>query len=89
MTKPEKHSILYKQFDESALLAQLDSATSCPLNKALIMLCRDEMSKRISFAFAVTENNVYLTLFEKVYGTKIKYALLAQLDRASVYGTEG
>ena len=39
--------------------------TSYPLNKALIMLCRDEMSERISRARTVTENNVYLTLFEK------------------------
>ena len=39
--------------------------TSCPLRKALIMLFRDEVSKCISLAFAVPENNVHLTLFEK------------------------
>ena len=38
---------------------------SCPLRKALIMLFRDEVSKRIGIAFAVPENNVHLTLFEK------------------------
>ena len=38
---------------------------SCPLRKALIMLFRDEVSKRIGIAFAVPENNIYLTLFEK------------------------
>ena len=30
-----------------------------------MMLFRGEISKRISFAFAVTEDNVYLTLSEK------------------------
>ena len=29
------------------------------------MLFRDEVSKRIGIAFAVPENNVHLTLFEK------------------------
>ena len=47
------------------------------------------MSERICTARTVTENNDYLTLFEKVYEKKFNNALLAQLDRASVYGTEG
>ena len=55
---------------KNALLAQLDRATSCPLSKALIMLCRGEMSERISKARTVTENNVHLTLFENGHGTK-------------------
>ena len=38
---------------------------SCPLRKALMMLFRDEVSKRICIAFAVPENNVHLTLLEK------------------------
>ena len=42
-----------------------EGVTSCPLRKASMMLFRGEMSKRISFAFAVTEDNVYLTLSEK------------------------
>ena len=39
--------------------------TSCPLNKALIMPCRDEMSKCITRAFAVTERKANRTLREK------------------------
>ena len=39
--------------------------TSCPLRKALIMLFRGEMSKRISHAFAVTERKETRTLREK------------------------
>ena len=49
----------------NALLAQLDRAPSCPLRKALIMLFRGEMSKRISRAFAVTERKANRTLREK------------------------
>ena len=36
-----------------------------PLSKALVMPCRDEMSKRINFAFAVTERKENRTLREK------------------------
>ena len=39
--------------------------TSYPLSKALVMPCRDEMSKRINFAFAVTERKENRTLREK------------------------
>ena len=76
----------------NALLAQLDRVPSCPLRKALIMLFRGELSERIGLARTVTENNDYLTLFEnglRVDRRKLNNALLAQLDRASVYGTEG
>ena len=40
--------------------------TSYPLSKALVMPCRDEMSKRINFAFAVTECKDIRTLREKL-----------------------
>ena len=61
---------------KNALLAQLDRATSCPLSKALTMLCRDEMNERISPARVVTENNVHLTLFETgLRNLKIKYQM--------------
>ena len=39
--------------------------TSYPLSKALIMLCRGEMSERISLARTVTERKVHLALREK------------------------
>ena len=39
--------------------------TSCPLRKALVMLFRGEMSKRISHAFAVPEGKENRTLHEK------------------------
>ena len=39
--------------------------TSYPLSKALITLCRDEMSERISPARTVTERKDYLALREK------------------------
>mgnify|MGYP003304855841 CR=1 FL=1 len=39
--------------------------TSYPLSKALITLCRDEMSERISTARTVTERKVHLALREK------------------------
>ena len=39
--------------------------TSYPLSKALITLCRDEMSERISPARTVTERKVHLALREK------------------------
>ena len=56
------------------------------------MLFRGEMSERICNARAVTEDNVYRTLSEnglRNQNLQLKNALLAQLDRASVYGTEG
>ena len=43
----------------------MQGVTSCPFKKVSMMLFRGEISKRISFAFAVTEDNVYLTLSEK------------------------
>ncbi len=58
----------------------------------MIMFFRGEMSERISAARTVTEHNADLTLCEiRVKETRKlnKNALLAQLDRASVYGTEG
>ena len=58
-----------------ALLAQLDRATSCPLRKALIMLFRGEMSKRINHAFAVTERKENRTLREKGVRTNTRATL--------------
>ena len=49
--------------------------TSYPLRKALIMLFRGEMSKRISHAFAVTERKENCTLREK--GVRPYHALRA------------
>ena len=43
----------------------MQGVTNCPFKKVSMMLFRGEISKRISFAFAVTEDNVYLTLSEK------------------------
>ena len=56
----------------NALLAQLDRAASYPLSKALIMLCRGEVSERICRARAVTEDNAYLTLSENGRKTDAK-----------------
>ena len=39
--------------------------TSCPFKKVSMMLFRGEISKRISFAFAMTEDNAHLTLSER------------------------
>ena len=56
------------------------AGTSCPLSKALTMPCRDEMSKRISLAFAVTERKENRTLREKyidfrtLHGAQLSYA---------------
>ena len=49
----------------SSRRCEYGTGTSCPLSKALTMPCRDEMSKRISLAFAVTERKVNRTLREK------------------------
>ena len=53
--------------------------TSCPLRKALAMLFRGERSKRISYAFAVTERKENRTLREK--GVRTSYII-----RSSSYG---
>ena len=56
------------------------------------MFFRGEVSERICRARAVTEDNENRTLSEngrKTDAVKLNNALLAQLDRASVYGTEG
>ena len=39
--------------------------TSCPLSKALITLCRGEISERICRARTVTKDSVCITLSEK------------------------
>ena len=56
---------------ETQLLAESKGrafgGTSCPLSKALITLCRGEMSERICRARTVTENSVHITLFEKKF----------------------
>ena len=58
------------------------------------MLFRGEVSERISLARTVTEGNGNRTfpengLRDRRANLSTEYALLAQLDRASVYGTEG
>ena len=53
-------------FLEYWVITDESRGTSCPLRKALTMPFRDEMSKRISPAFAVTERKDNRTLREKV-----------------------
>ena len=50
------------------------------------MPCRDEMSKRISCAFAVTERKVSLTLREKSRLAKDKLFALCNLDNHKLDG---
>ena len=52
-------------FLEDKVITDESRGASCPLNKALVMPCRDEVSKRIGFAFAVTERKENRTLREK------------------------
>ena len=56
--------------------------TSYPLSKALVMPCRDEMSKRINFAFAVTERKENRTLREKSHFARAKCFTLRHLGNA-------
>ena len=55
--------------------------TSYPLSKALVMPCRDEMSKRINFAFAVTERKENRTLREKSRFAGAKRFALRNLEK--------
>ena len=49
----------------SNLVFPVITRTSCPLIKALITLCRGEISERICLARTVTERKVHLALREK------------------------
>ena len=60
--------------------------TSYPLSKALVMPCRDEMSKRINFAFAVTERKENRTLREKSRFAGAKRFALRYLDYGKLDG---
>ena len=62
------------------MITDENRGASYPLNKALIMPCRDEVSKRIGFAFAVTERKENRTLREKSRFAGAKRFALRRLD---------